>query len=104
MQNDPAPQSSSGNEPNSPRIVASPSQFTPEDLEGCLARLHDRKADEIFVIMNKSRTTVLKDPGLGRPFSTTLRKRAEQVQREAGGVVVTLGEAIKILITNQSSQ
>ena len=69
-----------------------------EEAIGAFTRLHDRIASEIYVIMNKSMTTVLKDPGLNRPFSHRSKKFAESVQKETGGMVVTLEFAIKHLI------
>jgi hypothetical protein len=70
-----------------------------------ITRIYDTKADSIFVLMDEKLTTCVKDPGLGRPWSTTNLKLAEttakQISKNIGGKPVhvkTLSDAIKLLI------
>jgi len=65
-----------------------------------LANLIERKGTELYVVITKDGRSVLKDPGLNRPYTVPQKKMAELVAREADGVVVTLGEAIDILTRN----
>lgn len=74
-----------------------------------LAQIYDRKADSLFVIMDAKHTTVVKDPGLNRPWCSPNVKLAEvtakQIERESGikTHVVTLSDAIKFLCGQQCS-
>lgn len=68
--------------------------MTPEELDRIVSRLGDR----LWVVMNKSGTTILKDPSNGGPFKTYIRKFAEQVARETGGSACTYKEAYDQLI------
>jgi len=54
-----------------------------------------QKSGILWVVMDKHRSTVLKSPGLSSPFSTKVRKYAEQVAKSYGGVVEPLRMAIK---------
>jgi hypothetical protein len=54
----------------------------------------------LFVVMDKHRTTVLKQPGLEVPFQTLRRKYADQVAKESGGVVEPLSKAIKLVASS----
>jgi len=65
-----------------------------------LTKIYDRKASEIFVIMNKEETTILKNPGLSRPWSSLSFKQAELTSREvgSGAHATTLQHALKKLI------
>lgn len=56
--------------------------------------------NRLWVVMDKDRSTVLKDPGLNRPWSNLSRKRAEAVAKEVGGVAELLTEAIKYVMQN----
>ena len=65
-----------------------------------LSAIFDRKASEIFIVLDARGTTCLYDPGLRRTYSTPIRKVAENVARSLNppGVVVTLAEGMKRLI------
>jgi len=78
-------------------------EVTPENatlIGDYITRIYDRKASEIFVIMNKEETTILKNPGLGRPWSSLSFKQAELTSREvgSGAHATTLQHALKKLI------
>ncbi len=68
-----------------------------------LSQLYDRKADSLYVIMDDKHTTVVRDPGLNRPWCSPNAKLAELTARDttrASGRkthVVTLNDAIKFL-------
>jgi len=72
-----------------------------------ITRIYDQKADRIFVLMDKDKTTCVKDPGLGRPWSTVNIKLAETRAKEISKDirepvhVVTLSDAIKLLLREQ---
>jgi hypothetical protein len=55
------------------------------------------KAENIYVLISKDGSTVVRDPGLGRPWSTTNRKLAEDHAKRIGRdcVVTDLVTAIK---------
>lgn len=78
-------------------------EVTPENatfLADQITRIYDRKAKDIFVIMDKEEKTVLKNPGLARPWSSKVFKMAEHTARQVGhgAHVVTLDYAMKKLI------
>jgi len=61
--------------------------------------LFETKADQLYVIMDKAGTTVLKDPGLDRPWATTNLKIAEHVVKDIpNGRVVTLKHAVDTIL------
>jgi len=68
-----------------------------------LAQIYDRKADSLFVIMDEKRTTVVKDPGLSRPWCSPNVRIAEVTAKQIGletgttPYVCTLSDAIKLL-------
>lgn len=58
--------------------------------------LHGKTPDTVFVILSKDGSTVVRDPGLNRPYSGTNKKIVEHIAKGIPGtVVVTLAEAIK---------
>lgn len=68
--------------------------MTPEELDRIVSRLGDR----LWVVMNKSGTSLLKDPGTGMPFKTYIRKFADLTAKETGGVCVTYKAAYDRLL------
>ena len=68
-----------------------------------MADLYDRKSSELFVIMDAAKTTVVKDPGLGRPWCSPNHRIAEShartITKETGRptIVTTLQDAITTL-------
>jgi len=67
----------------------------------------NKKGKVLYVVMDKYRTTVVKQPGLEKPFSTHNKKFADSVAREIGeknpkfgGVVETLRDALKLVSTS----
>lgn len=54
--------------------------------------------------MDKERSTVMKDPGMERVFSTQNKKFAEQIARESGGVIETLRDAIKLVAKHPANR
>jgi hypothetical protein len=53
-----------------------------------------------YCVMNKERTTIVKDPGLNRPFHTPHKNRAEQVANQVGGVAETLHDALQYIMNH----
>jgi hypothetical protein len=51
------------------------------------------KSGTLYVVMDKHRTTCIKQPGLSKPWSTKRIKHAQSVAKETGGVVETLRKA-----------
>lgn len=79
-------------------------EVTPENatfLADQITSLYDKKARDIYVIMSKDETTILKNPGLGRPWSSKVFKMAEHVAKGVGNGahVTTLEYAMKKLIS-----
>lgn len=74
----------------------SPSQLPPSDdfqtTVETVQRIYDRKATEIFCVMDRAGNNHVRERGLDRPYCTLIRKIAEQVALETNGVVVTLAE------------
>lgn len=68
--------------------------------------MYERTASGIYVVINKGGTSVLQDPGLGRPWSSKVRKIADHMAAEVGrgASVVTLAEAARILMRNMARQ
>jgi len=83
-----------------PQITVRPDDSGPLDA-AALTRIYDRKASELFVILNKDRTTCLVDPGTNKPYCTPNFKMAENIAREYRGIVSTLSDAIKTLFNKQ---
>lgn len=84
-------------------------EVTPENatlLADQIANLYDKKARDIYVIMSKDETTILKNPGLGRPWSSKVFKMAEHVAKQVGNGahVVTLEYAIKKLMQTHAKR
>lgn len=52
----------------------------------------------IYVILSKDGSTVRKDPGLDRPWSTVNRKYAEEVAKKCDGVAVDLITACNAIV------
>ncbi len=73
-------------------------QHLAEVKDKLVAYIMDIKAKSHFVVMDKERTTLLKDPGMERPFMSPNQKQAELIAREAGGVVETAEDALRIII------
>lgn len=89
------------------KIVTERSDYTAQELEllqSSLSNLVDRVGATLYVIMNKSETTVLIDPGLSKPWCTSNEKIAHsmtaglQKQGFVGAHAVTLSYAIKRLV------
>jgi hypothetical protein len=87
-------------------VRAAEAKLTPKKLskKDVLAKMSDAELDEIikrigkkYVVMNKSGTSILQNPGTGLPFFTPIKQRAEQIASESGGVAITFDEAFKIL-------
>lgn len=62
------------------------------------------KGGVLWVVMNKERSTVLTAPGLTKPWSTRIKKHAEEVARANGGVVEMLREAIKLVAKHPANR
>lgn len=84
------------------KITVRPDDSSPLDA-ATLARIYDRKASELFVVLNAARTTCLIDPGTHKPYCTPNLKMAENVAREYRGVVSTLSDAIKTLYNRNAN-
>ena len=59
--------------------------------------LHGKKAQDIYVILSPDGSSVVRDPGLGRPWSSPNKKIAEHFAKGIPGdvKVVTLDVAIR---------
>jgi hypothetical protein len=85
-------------------------RYTPPEsadaFKDLIGDMFERKAHEIFVIMNSAHTTVLKDPGLDRPWASTNKLRAENIARQVGkdAVVVSLNDAVEYLFKKSSKK
>lgn len=64
-----------------------------------------KRPEDIFVIISKDGSTVIKDPGLGRPWSSPNRKLAEHHAKSIGRgcTVVDLATAIKSVLHHQKN-
>lgn len=63
------------------------------------------KSPTLWVVLSADKSTVLVDPGLGnKPFSTTNKKRAEQVAKESGGFAVPYKEAMDAVLKHPKNQ
>lgn len=67
------------------------------------AEFASKFAKSNYCVMNAKRTTVIKDPGLNRPFITPHKNRAEQVAKGVGGVVETLHDALQHIMNHLGS-
>lgn len=72
------------------------------DVKAAMA-MYERTANRIFVVINKAGTSVLQDPGLSRPWSSTNKKIADEMAKRCGhgASAITLGEATRILVRSE---
>lgn len=69
-------------------------------LSDVLGPLHGKLASDIYVLISKDGSTLVKDPGLDRPWSSTNKKVAEHMAselRRKDGVIcyaITLADAL----------
>ncbi len=75
-----------------------------EAPDALLRQVIEKSGRNVFVVMNKAGTTVLKDPGMDMPYHVRNKKIAEKVARESGGVAVDLETAIKQLEAHYKSR
>lgn len=75
------------------------------NLNDTLGHLHGKRRRDIYVLISKDGSTLLKDPGLERPWSSPNRKYAEDTARihnkahpEAQVVAVDLETAVMSVI------
>ena len=78
-------------------IITDVNQLDPRSYKDMFEKLYDKKASEIYLVFSKDKTQHVRMPGQARPWTTKLRKHAEQVAKESGGFVVTLEFAIKTM-------
>jgi len=67
---------------------------TPDQLR----HFHGASASTIYVVLSKDGSTVLKDPGMKRPWSSKNKKLAEHHAKLNGGVAIDLMTACQALI------
>lgn len=60
--------------------------------------LHGKRSGDIYVILSKDGSTVVKDPGMNRPWSSRNKKFADHMAKKVGGVAVDLITATQALI------
>ena len=60
-----------------------------------LREFHGAKGTEIYVVLSKDGSTVLKDPGMDRPWSSKNKKIAEHHAKQNNGYAVDLITAMK---------
>ena len=67
-----------------------------------LGMLHGQRAENIYVILSEDGSTLVKDPGLNRPWSSPNKKIAEHIAKGIKGkcTVVTLDVAIKSVVSH----
>ena len=96
----PSPDLSGSNpEPNpSPEIITEVTQLTPEAITEGICKLFDTKAENIFCVFSKDlRNHVVNPATPGRPWCSKIRKHAENIAKEIGGVVIPVDQAIKLM-------
>lgn len=69
----------------------------PDDF---LTQLIERKGQQLYVVVDKRGKTVLRDPGMNRPYTATTFKQADHTAKQCSGVALTLSDAIKLLSKN----
>lgn len=57
-----------------------------------------------FVIMNKTGTSVMVDPGTPRPWKTYNERYAKKIAAQAGGIAIRAKEALAILLKTTPPQ
>lgn len=67
-------------------IIHKPTQPTSD----VLSEFHGKPKTEIYVILSEDGSTILKDPGMDRPWSSPNRKFAEHHAKAIGGFAVDL--------------
>lgn len=65
--------------------------------------LHGKRSGDIYVILSKDGSTVVQDPGLGRPWSTRNKKLADHHAKQIGGVAVDLITATNSVVRHQKN-
>ena len=68
-----------------------------------LGALHGKLKRDIYVILSKDGSTVLKDPGMSRPWSSPNKKLAEHHAKEMGGIAVDLETAMRAVMRHQKN-
>ena len=69
-----------------------------------LAFLHNKRPRNLYVVMDKDKSTVLMDPGLDRPWASPSRKLAELHAKENNGIVASLDEAVAAIIEHPKNR
>lgn len=91
------------NLPSNPNLKSLAEQQR-EEMQEFIAQLQgeamDRYARTHYCVMNSTRTTLVKDPGMARPLALANKKQAELVAKQVGGVVETLHNALRYLLNN----
>lgn len=81
-----------------------------KDLGNSLGGLHGKRPDQIYVIITHEGDTILKDEGLDRPWSSTIKQFAETTAKHISKLTgrrvsaVTLDVAIASLIAHPKNQ
>ena len=90
--------------------MVSPNQKNLNDFDALpikdkLGMLHGKSPDNIWVIISADGSTVVRDPGVGRPWSSPNKKIAEHMAQSIPGKpkVVTLADAIKSVTYHQKN-
>tara|TARA_R110000868_G_scaffold136214_6_gene349076 strand:- start:148 stop:429 length:282 start_codon:yes stop_codon:yes gene_type:complete len=85
--------------PNGPSFQKVLKSMDPKQVMDMLGRV----GESTYVIINKTGTSIVEDPGLSRPWSTHNKKLAEVRASEIGhgASVLTLADAVKQLIKAQ---
>lgn len=68
-----------------------------------LAALHGKKKKDIYVVMSKDGSTVMKDPAMDRPWSSPIKKLAEHHAKLNNGVAVDLVTATNSIVRHQKN-
>lgn len=69
-----------------------------------LGALHGKKPSDIYVILSADKSTVLRDPGMDRPWSSPNRKLAEFHAKKYNGIVANIPDAIQCIIHHPKNQ
>ena len=69
-----------------------------------LGMMHGKKKSEIYVVLSKDGSTVMKDPGMERPWSSHNKKIAEMHAKENGGYATDLITAMHAIMKHPKNQ
>lgn len=75
----------------------------PIPMTDMLGMIHGKKKRDIYVVLSKDGSTVLQDPGTGRPWSSWNKKLADHHAKENHGIAVDLVTATNSVVRHQKN-